>query len=69
MHHVSIHTLPICESAPMPKTILITGASSGIGKTTARLFQQRGWNVVASMRSPDKEEEMNQLDNVLFDRR
>ena len=34
----------------MSKTILITGASSGIGKTTARYFQERGWNVVATMR-------------------
>ena len=49
----------------MTRTILITGASSGIGKTTARLFQQRGWNVIASMRSPDKESELTQLDNVL----
>ncbi|MEM7563989.1 MAG: SDR family oxidoreductase [Pseudomonadota bacterium] len=35
------------------KTILITGASSGIGKTTAELFQSRGWNVAATMRNPD----------------
>lgn len=34
------------------KTILITGTSSGYGKATAELFLQRGWNVVATMRSP-----------------
>lgn len=49
----------------MTKTILITGSSSGIGKATAKHFQEKGWNVIASMRSPDKEEELNKLDNVL----
>ncbi|HEY4111896.1 SDR family oxidoreductase [Puia sp.] len=39
----------------MKKTVLITGASSGFGKATAQLFQSKGWNVVASMRNPEKE--------------
>ena len=34
------------------KTVLITGASRGIGETTARLFHARGWNVAATMRRP-----------------
>ena len=37
----------------MTKTILITGASSGIGKAAARLFAQRDWQVVATMRNPE----------------
>lgn len=34
------------------KTILITGCSSGYGLETARHFHDRGWNVIATMRSP-----------------
>src|ERR1700742_3997985 len=49
----------------MKQTIFITGASSGIGKETARLFQSKGWNVIATMRNPEKETELSALDNVL----
>jgi NAD(P)-dependent dehydrogenase (short-subunit alcohol dehydrogenase family) len=49
----------------MTKTILITGASSGFGRETAKIFQQQGWNVVATMRSPENEQGLNGLENVL----
>lgn len=38
----------------MQKTIVITGASSGIGEATSRLFALRGWNVVMAARSDAK---------------
>lgn len=50
------------------KTIFITGSSSGIGKSTAKYFADNGWNVVATMRSPNKETELNQMQNVLVTR-
>jgi NAD(P)-dependent dehydrogenase (short-subunit alcohol dehydrogenase family) len=46
-------------------TILITGASGGIGQEVVKLFHQRGWNVVATMRSPGKAGELAELPNVL----
>ncbi|PSB21677.1 SDR family NAD(P)-dependent oxidoreductase [Phormidesmis priestleyi ULC007] len=49
----------------MAKTVLITGASTGIGLATAKLFQQQGWNVVATMRSPEKTSDLTTLDNTL----
>ena len=52
----------------MRKTILITGASSGLGKGTAKLFQAEGWNVIATMRNPENETELNALENVLVTR-
>ena len=52
----------------MSKTILVTGASSGIGKITAKYFQSKGWNVIATMRKPEREEELTALENVLVTR-
>ena len=50
----------------MSKTILITGCSSGIGRMTAKYFQEKGWNVAATVRkNPEQDEELNVLDNVL----
>ncbi|EJL74360.1 SDR family oxidoreductase [Chryseobacterium populi] len=46
------------------QTIFITGASSGIGKATAKLFQSKGWNVIATMRNTEKETELTQLKNI-----
>ncbi|SHN20024.1 SDR family oxidoreductase [Chitinophaga sp. CF418] len=48
----------------MSNTIFITGASSGLGKATAKLFHSKGWNVIATMRKPEEEKELSLLDNV-----
>ena len=42
----------------MPQTVLITGCSSGFGKLAAQTFHKAGWNVVATMRSPEKESDL-----------
>lgn len=36
----------------LTSTVLITGCSSGFGLETARLFLDKGWQVVATMRQP-----------------
>jgi NADP-dependent 3-hydroxy acid dehydrogenase YdfG len=41
-----------------PRTLLITGASTGIGAATARQAAAAGWNVVVSARSEDKLEQL-----------
>ncbi|MGB3622972.1 SDR family oxidoreductase [Ketobacter sp. MCCC 1A13808] len=47
------------------KTVLITGCSSGIGRDSALFFQNKGWNVVATMRAPGGEQVLNRLPNVI----
>jgi NAD(P)-dependent dehydrogenase (short-subunit alcohol dehydrogenase family) len=48
----------------MSKTIFITGASTGLGKAAAKLFAENGWQVIATMRKPENETELKDLDNV-----
>ena len=45
-------------------TIFITGASSGMGKATAKLFAERGWQVIAASRSIGNDTELAAIENI-----
>ena len=48
------------------RTIFITGSSSGLGRAAAKLFSVRGWNVIATMRNPEKEKALADLTGVVL---
>jgi len=52
------------KNKKMNKTIFITGASSGLGKATAKLFASKDWTVIATIRDREKETELSQFPNV-----
>lgn len=50
----------------MMKTIFITGASSGIGRETTKYFAKHGWQVIATMRNPQKAGDLADLPGVVI---
>ena len=42
-------------------TVLITGSNRGIGLEFAKQYAERGWNVIATARKPEKAEALNTL--------
>ena len=48
----------------MSRSIVITGSSTGLGRATALLFAGKGWNVIATMRSPEKETELDKVPGI-----
>jgi NADP-dependent 3-hydroxy acid dehydrogenase YdfG len=48
----------------MNKVVLITGASSGIGLHTSKLFQAKNWKVAATMRFPENATELQKIVDV-----
>jgi NAD(P)-dependent dehydrogenase (short-subunit alcohol dehydrogenase family) len=49
------------------KVVLITGASSGVGKSTARLLSQRGFTVFGTSRNPAKAETIPAVEMLPLD--
>jgi NADP-dependent 3-hydroxy acid dehydrogenase YdfG len=45
-------------------TVLVTGAAKGIGRSTVLLFQKKGWNVAAAMKTLDQGTAFKGLANV-----
>ena len=50
---------------PLSKTIMITGATSGIGKATAKLFARNGYNLIITGR---RQEKLTELKEILEDK-
>lgn len=48
----------------MEKVVLITGASSGIGLETVKLFQAKDWRVAATMRKPEEHAELQKIADI-----
>jgi NAD(P)-dependent dehydrogenase (short-subunit alcohol dehydrogenase family) len=46
------YTAPLITEGNHMQTVLITGCSSGYGLETAHYFHSKGWNVIATMRTP-----------------
>jgi NAD(P)-dependent dehydrogenase (short-subunit alcohol dehydrogenase family) len=50
------------------RAVMITGCSTGIGRLAAKTFQSKGWNVIATMRSPENEKEFIDRPDILVAR-
>lgn len=46
------------------KNVLITGCSSGYGRAAAAHFLEHGWNVIATMRTPRKTQELPESERL-----
>jgi len=46
------------------KTVVITGASTGIGRAVAERFAAEGWRVAATMRRPEDHAELGSVEGV-----
>ena len=46
------------------KTVIITGASSGLGKATTNVLANSGWHVIMACRDPSKAKEASREPSV-----
>ncbi len=52
---------------PNPRVVLITGASSGVGQSTARLLSQRGFTVFGTSRNPSSADSIPGVEMLSLD--
>ena len=55
----TVFVLP-AAAADQP-TVLITGSNRGIGLEVARVYAERGWNVIATCRKPSEADDLNAI--------
>jgi len=56
-----LSTAAVADLEPGKPTVFITGANRGIGLEFVRQFSARGWNIIATARSPEKAEKLKAL--------
>src|SRR5882672_3869237 len=57
-------SLPFNDMNNPPKTVIVTGASQGIGAGIVRAFLARGYNVVGTARNATKSRELSASDQL-----
>jgi NAD(P)-dependent dehydrogenase (short-subunit alcohol dehydrogenase family) len=61
---LSGHSIAIAETTPGQKAVLITGASSGLGRVMAETMAANGYFVYAGARKDQDLEDLNAIDNI-----
>jgi NAD(P)-dependent dehydrogenase (short-subunit alcohol dehydrogenase family) len=59
-----VHPIADAETRPVQKTVLITGASSGLGRVMAETLASNGYFVYAGARSDEDLEELTAIENI-----